>query len=88
MAIATTAAVDAGNRAVRTFLQGLAIDVLAAAVLFLLPVLADANSLADVDFTVLGFMLAKTLLVTVLSYLARYFSIGKGTLTNEGANSV
>ena len=62
---------DARNRALRTFFQGLAADVLAAVVLVLLPTFTNANGWGDFEWGVLGFLLAKTAVVTALSYLMR-----------------
>ncbi|BAK33993.1 hypothetical protein MLP_09790 [Microlunatus phosphovorus NM-1] len=73
---------DARNRAIRTFLQGLAFDVLAASILVLLPVIANAKSLADFDWAVLGFLFGKTIAVAVLSYVMRFFGLGKVTTPN------
>lgn len=64
---------DARNRALRTFLQGLTADVLAAVVLLVLPVFSNATGWQDVDWKVLGFLLAKTVAVTALSYLMRTY---------------
>lgn len=64
---------DARNRAVRTFLQGLATDVLAALVLLLLPVFTSANGWGDFEWQVLGFLTAKTVAVTVMSYVMRQY---------------
>lgn len=82
-------ATDARNRALRTFLQGLAMDVLAALVLLLFPVVSGANDWSSFDWQILGFLAAKTVLVTLLSYVMRFFSIGKATLSEgDRANSV
>ena len=62
---------DARNRALRTFLQGLASDVLAAVILLVLPVFTNAQGWQDVDWKILGFLLAKTVVVTALSYVMR-----------------
>ena len=64
---------DARNRAVRTFLQGLGADVLAALVLLLLPVFTNANDWGDFEWQVLGFLVAKTVAVTALSYVMRQY---------------
>lgn len=64
-------AADARNRALRTFLQGLAADVAAAVVLLVLPVFTNAQGWQDIDWKVMGFLLAKTVVVTGLSYLMR-----------------
>lgn len=64
---------DARNRALRTFLQGLATDVAAALVLLLLPVFTSANGWGDFEWQVLGFLATKTVAVTVLSYVMRQY---------------
>lgn len=69
----TLRANDARNRAVRTFLQGLVADVIAAVVLLVLPVFSNATGCQDVDWKVLGFLLAKTVTVTALSFLMRQY---------------
>jgi hypothetical protein len=67
----TKLAADARNRALRTFLQGIAADVLAAVALLVLPIFTNANGWQDIDWKILGFLLAKTVVVTGLSYLMR-----------------
>jgi hypothetical protein len=60
---------DARNRAVRSFLQGLALDVLVAVAL----VVRDATNGNDggVDYRLLGLSLAKTVLQSCASYVMR-----------------
>ena len=65
----------ASKRAIRTFLQQLAIDVLVAVALLLLPVVSDAHAFDDFDWPVLLFSLAKTAVVTALSFAMRYFKV-------------
>ena len=63
--------VDARNRALRTFLQGLAIDV---AVALAALVLANADTITDKQgLIVLGAAAAKTVATTVASYVMRRF---------------
>ncbi|UIU47050.1 hypothetical protein [Microcystis phage MinS1] len=62
---------DARNRALRTAMQNLALDVLAALVLVVLPIVTAADGWDDVEWSVLGFLLAKTAAVTALSYAMR-----------------
>lgn len=64
---------DAANRTVRTFLQALAVDVVVAVSLLVATELSDANSWGDLEWTVLSFLLAKTVLVSAASYLMRAF---------------
>lgn len=62
---------DARNRAIRTFLQGLAVDVAAALALVVFPVFNNAQSFNEVDWKVLAFLLTKTAAISALSYLMR-----------------
>lgn len=62
---------DGRNRAVRTFLQGLAIDVTTALAFLLLPIVMDATSWGDLQWTVLGFLVVKTVAQSVLAYVMR-----------------
>lgn len=62
---------DAQNRAMRTFLQGLATDVVTAIIMLLLPVLTHANGWDDFEWSVMGFLLLKTVLITAMSYAMR-----------------
>lgn len=64
-------AVDARNRALRTFLQNIGFDIAAALVVVLYTVIAPAESWGDIQWAVLGFTLVKTASVTGLSYLMR-----------------
>lgn len=70
---------DAMHRAVRTFLQGLLTDLLIAAVVFLYPVITSAESVATIQWGAVGLSLAKTALVTFLSYLMRVLKISPQT---------
>lgn len=74
-------ATDARNRAVRTFLQGLGFDVLAALVLLLLPVFSSASGWDDFDWHLLLFLFVKTVVVTALSYLMRLMKLSLSTTT-------
>lgn len=62
---------DARNRALRTFLQGLAADLVAALILLLIPIVTAANAWGDFEWSVLGFLVAKTGVLTLFSYLMR-----------------
>lgn len=75
----TLRAADGKNRALRTFLVGLATDVLAAVVLLLAPLVTAAQSWGDFQWGVMGFMLAKTVVATLFSYLLRTVLDGKIT---------
>lgn len=73
---------DAKNRALRTFVQGLLSDLLIALVLFLSPIFAsDSFDWTATDWKVLGLALAKTVVVTVISYIARVRGISRDTIT-------
>lgn len=72
-------AADAKNRAVRTFLQGLAID-LGVAVAAL--VLANVDKITSREGLILfGITLAKTVVTTVASYVMRRFVDGSSVPT-------
>lgn len=73
---------DARNRALRTFAQGLLTDLLVVAVLFLFPVFAsDSFDFSNTDWKVLALSFAKTVVVTLLSYIARLLKISLPTTT-------
>lgn len=72
---------SAKNRAWRTFLQNAATDVLAALVLLIFPVISSASGWQDIDWKVMGFMVAKTIVASFLAYLMRVMQLG--TVTNE-----
>lgn len=62
---------DAQNRALRTLLQGLAFDVTAAGVLVLFTAFSAAQAWTDLQWTIIGFTLFKSVMVSGLSYLMR-----------------
>lgn len=64
---------DARNRALRTFVQNLAVDVGVAVVLILLPLVQDANSFGDFEWNLIVFSVAKTVVLTVFSFVMRRF---------------
>jgi hypothetical protein len=64
-------ATDAQNRALRTFLQGLAIDLLTAVAAALLLWLPDADLSSRDAWIVLATGLARTILGTLASYVMR-----------------
>lgn len=72
---------DARNRAVRTFVQGLATDVLVAVVLLLWPAISDAKSLDDFNWSILWFSLGKTVVITGISYVMRALGVSPQTTT-------
>jgi len=70
---------DARNRALRTFLQGLAIDLAVAVAAF---VLANVDSITDRQGLILASAaLAKTLVTTVASYVMRKYLDGSALPT-------
>ncbi len=70
---------DAFNRAARTFVQGLLVDLAITAVVFLFPVFTGADTLTAIQWAAVGLALAKTLIITVLSYLARRLGVSPQT---------
>lgn len=64
---------DAKNRALRTFLVGLATDVAVAVVLVLVTAFGGLNGWGDIQWATLGFTLAKTVVTTAGSYFLRRF---------------
>ena len=72
---------DARNRALRTFVQGLAVDVLVALALVVTTVLGSAQGWEDLGCASVGFLVAKTVAVTAASYVRRRFRDGSGVPT-------
>lgn len=68
--ISTTKA-DAAQRAKRTFIQGIALDVAVAVAVALLAWLPDADLTNKQAWIILGTSLAKTVLTAVASYVMR-----------------
>jgi hypothetical protein len=64
---------DARNRALRTFLQGLAIDVAVSVCVVLITVFATASSWGELQWVAIGFTLGKTVLMTIAAYVMRRF---------------
>jgi phosphoglycerol transferase MdoB-like AlkP superfamily enzyme len=64
---------DAKNRAIRTLVQNLGVDVVVALVAVLLPVFQDANSFGDFEWAIIGFSLVKTFALTVFAFIMRRF---------------
>lgn len=67
----TTAKADATQRAKRTFIQGIALDVAVAVAVALLAWLPDADMTSKQAWIILGTSLAKTVLTAVASYVMR-----------------
>jgi hypothetical protein len=64
---------DAKNRAVRTLLQNLTLDVVVAVVAVLVPLLQNANSFGDFEWSIIAFSLIKTAALTAFSFIMRRF---------------
>lgn len=64
---------DASNRALRTFLTGLVIDVSVGLALALTSMFATANGWTDFQWAILTFSLAKTVVQSAGSYFLRRF---------------
>ena len=65
--------IDAKNRALRTFLQSLAVDVLVAVCLVLYNVFSNSTNWDSLDWKIIGFSLAKTVVVSITSFIMRRF---------------
>lgn len=76
----TERAADARNRALRTFLQGLAIDVTVSIAVVLLTVFVAADSWGELQWAVIGFSLLKTVTMTAAAYVMRRFMDRPGSL--------
>lgn len=75
-------AIDARNRAARTFIQNLLLDVLVAVLLLLWPAVSAAQSMEDFNWSLLAFSFVKTILVTVVSYIMRALGVSPQTTTS------
>jgi hypothetical protein len=64
---------DARNRAFRTILQGLAVDVAVAVATVLITVFATASSWGELQWAVIGFSLLKTVAMAIAAYIMRRF---------------
>lgn len=71
MTKSTTLHADARNRAVRTFLQGLAFTVAAALVVSLLAAVTTATTWSEFGLTLVGFSFFQSIAVAALSWLMR-----------------
>ena len=67
---------DASNRALRTFLTGLAIDIAVGIALVLTTVFATANGWGDLETAVLTFSIAKSVVQSICSFVLRRFLDG------------
>ena len=64
---------DARNRTLRTFVQGLAIDVGVALAIILYNVFDNSNSWSAMDWAAIGFSLARTFVQSAAAYVMRAF---------------
>jgi hypothetical protein len=64
---------DAKNRALRTFVQSLTLDVVIAIIAVLIPLLQNANSFGDFEWSIIAFSLIKTAALTAFSFIMRRF---------------
>lgn len=64
---------DARNRAVRTFFQGLGIDILVAVAISLAAVFATAGGWGDLQWALITFSFAKSIGQAVAAYIMRRF---------------
>lgn len=74
--MATTLTKDANNRAVRTFITGLAIDIAVGVALVLAAYFGSANNWGDLEWAILAFSLAKSVVQAVCSFILRRFVDG------------
>lgn len=71
---------DARNRALRTFLQGLAIDVAVAICVVVITVLGTTSSWGELQWVAIGFTMFKTVLMAAASYVMRRFVDRPGSI--------
>ena len=65
---------DAGNRALRTFLQGLAVAIVLGIITWLMPVITNARGWDDLaDWRTLTFSLVQVVLTTGFAFVMRRF---------------
>jgi len=64
---------DAQNRALRSFMIGLAIDTLVGITLVLLTTFGDAEAWGDLEWTILSFSIAKSFIQSAGSFILRRF---------------
>jgi hypothetical protein len=72
--------IDAKNRTWRTILQGLAVDVAVAVSLVLVTLFADVGSWGEIQWTIIGFTLLKTVLMAVAAFVMRRFVDRPGSI--------
>ena len=64
---------DAKNRSLRTFVQGLAIDILVGAAVVLATLVGGWSSWGEVQWASLSFSLAKSVAQAVAAYIMRFW---------------
>lgn len=69
----STLSQDAGNRALRSFLTGLAIDVAVGVALVLGAYFAKANAWGDLEWAILSFSVAKSFVQSACAFVLRRF---------------
>lgn len=74
-------AADAKNRALRTAVQGLAIDLGVAVLLVIGTALSTAKSWGDIQWSLIALTLAKTVVQTIVSFAMRRYSTKENALT-------
>ena len=62
---------DARNRSIRSLVQGLVFDTLVAVAMIIIPIFTTATAWEDLDWKLLGFLVFKSIIVSVFSYLMR-----------------
>lgn len=76
-------AADSRNRAIRSFVQGLGIDVAVGLALVLATFFVDKNSWGEIEWTILSFSLAKSGIQAVAAYVMRQYLDGSRVPTPE-----
>jgi hypothetical protein len=66
-------AIDAKNRATRVAIQGLFIDLCVTVVLILWTAFAQAGGWSDLQWALIGFTIAKTVVQSIASYVMRRY---------------
>lgn len=72
---------DAKNRAWRSFVQGFAMDLVAALFIWVGPMVSDIESWSDWDTSLIGLLFLKTLILTGFSYVMRRYIDGSSIPT-------
>lgn len=72
---------DAKNRALRTFVQGFLTDLVAALAVWVVPLVSNLEGWEDFQWSFIGLMFVKTLVLTAFSFVMRRFVDGSGLPT-------